>query len=533
MPRLVAVRVRFLPSFLPALYGCLLLLGPGACSPAQALAFNIGEVEAQFDSSLSVATSWGLRDADSRLVGASNGGAGKASTADAGRLNYSKGQVFSKVFKGVHDLQLTYGDSGLFVRGRYWYDFEQKDENTDFTPISDHGREEGARASGGQWLDAFVYHNYTVANLPGTVRAGRQVVNWGESTFIGNGINSINPVQDSALHRPGTELKDGLLPVSMLFASQALTDRLSVEAFYQLQWENSVADNCGTFFGSDLIAKGCNAGYSMNGQVVPRGRDRDARDGGQWGTALRWLGDDTDYGLYYLNYHSRTPMLSTRALANNADYFLEYPEDIHLFGASFSTTLVEGTAWRGEVSYRPNAPVQLNTNDLIQAVLGADADVSNRGYRRMPTTQLQTSLTHYFEEVLGAQRLTMVGEAGWVHVNGIDGADRYGRDGVFGSASGQGFVTRNAWGYRAKAILDYPSALLGVNLKPNVSWSHDVQGYGPNGLFNEGAKALSVGLAGDYQNTYTASVDLTEFWGGRYNVFTDRDYLSMNVGVNF
>jgi hypothetical protein len=139
----------------------------------------------------------GMRDADNSLVGLVNGGSGQSSTGDDGRLNFKKGETFSKIFKGIHDLELKYGDTGVFVRGKYWYDFELKDEDREFKPISDHGRKEGAKSSGGQILDAFVYHNYSIADLPGTVRAGKQVVSWGESTFIGNSINSINPVDVS------------------------------------------------------------------------------------------------------------------------------------------------------------------------------------------------------------------------------------------------------------------------------------------------------------------------------------------------
>ena len=52
------------------------------------------------------------------------------------------------------------------------------------------------------------------------MRAGKQVVNWGESTFIGGGINSINPIDVSAFRRPGAEIKEGLIPVNMLFGSR-------------------------------------------------------------------------------------------------------------------------------------------------------------------------------------------------------------------------------------------------------------------------------------------------------------------------
>ncbi len=574
----------------------------GCCAQAQAVSFNIGEIEGQFDSSLSVGASWGMRDADKKLVGIPNGGTGQASTGDDGRLNFKKGETFSKIFKGIHDLELKYGDSGVFVRGKYWYDFELQDEDREFKQISNNHRDEGARSSGYQLLDAFIYHNYSIGDLPGNVRVGKQVVSWGESTFIGNSINSINPIDVSAFRRPGAEIKEGLIPVNMVFASQSLTNQLSVEGFYQLNWQNTVVDNCGTFFGNDVVAHGCNSNYTVGspaiaplqpvaaafgqgfqvtreGVVVQRAPDREARDGGQFGAALRWLGDDTEYGLYFMNYHSRTPTvgtitantnlatlgriintgnalapgngvgLATGALLGNGQYYLDYPENIRLFGASFSTTLPTGTAWTGEISYRPNAPVQLNTTDLtlalvtplsptaspIRSTFGAD----NSGYRRKEITQIQSTMTQFFDQVLGAERLTLVGEAAFVHVGGLEAKSklRYGRDSVYGQygfgGDTDGFVTANSWGYRARAILDYNNVFAGINLKPNLSWSHDVSGYGPNGLFNQGAKAISVGVDADYRNTYTASLSYTDFFGGDYNTLTDRDFLALSFGVNF
>ena len=572
----------------------------GCCAQAQAVSFNIGEIEGQFDSSLSVGASWGMRDADKSLVGTVNGGTGQASTGDDGRLNFKKGETFSKIFKGLHDLELKYGDTGVFVRGKYWYDFELKDEDREFKQISDHNRKEGAKSSGAQILDAFVYHNYSLGDLPGTVRAGKQVVSWGESTFIGNSINSINPIDVSAFRRPGAEIKEGLIPVNMLFASQSLTNQLTVEGFYQLEWDQTVLDNCGTFFGGDVAADGCTNNYTVGspaiaplqpiaaargqgfvvtreGVVVQRAGDRDARDSGQFGAALRWLGDDTEYGLYFMNYHSRTPMVGTitantnlatiggiaaaapagfgSALAQSTmlgrgQYYLDYPEDIRLYGASFSTTLPTGTAWTGEISYRPNAPVQLNTTDLTLALINPIAGnaaspisssfgADNKGYRRKEITQIQSTMTQFFDQVLGAERLTLVGEAAIVHVGGLEDKSklRYGRDSVYGAYGFQGdtdgFVTSTSWGYRARAILDYNNVFAGINLKPNLSWSHDVAGYGPNGLFNKGAKAISVGVDADYRNTYTASLSYTDFFGGDYNTLTDRDFLALSFGVNF
>jgi len=560
-------------------------------APAFGVTFNIGEIEGQFDSSLSVGASWSVRGADPDMIGTRNGGQASSQTNDDGRLNFKKGETFSKIFKGIHDLELKYGDTGVFIRGKYWYDFELKDEHRLLYDIDDHDRKEAAQSSGAQILDAFIYHNYNIADLPGSVRVGKQVVSWGESTFIQNSINSINPVDVAAFRRPGAEIKEGLIPVNMLYVSQGLTDSLSAEAFYQLEWDQTVLDNCGTFFtGTDVLADGCDkrlafAGSDLNPdpaagyRFVGRIGDRDARDSGQYGVALRWFAEqlnDTEFGLYAMNYHSRTPIFSTVVgtgpfAANpvtgeaSAKYFAEYPEDIRLYGLSFSTT-AGSTAIAGEISHRPNMPLQLNSTDLtLGAVLpigflGNPVFTSGhattaagdeiRGYVRKPFTQAQVTVTQFFDQVMGADRLTLVGEVGYNHIGDINQNElRFGRDPVFGSgelSSGlcaalnaanpdecndKGFFTTTSWGYRARAILDYPDVFAGVNLKPSLSWSHDVDGYGPN--FIEGSKAVSLGLDAEYQNTYTTSLSYTDFFGGDYNTAIDRDFVALSFGVNF
>lgn len=655
-------------------------------APAFALSFNIGELEAQFDSSLSVGASWATSKPNQDLIGANNGGRGLSQTSDDSHLNFKRGETFSKIFKGVHDLELRYGDMGAFLRGKYWYDFELKDEDRPFKEISDKGRERLAKSSGAELLDAFIYYNYNIADLPGTVRLGKQVVSWGESTFIQGGINSINPADVSALRRPGAELKEAFIPVNMFYVGQSLTDNLSVEAFYQIEWDPTVVENCGTFFSQpDVVAPGCDnnlavlsaelndpqlmgaaalAGYPYNmspygeGVLVNRGADRTPKDDGQWGIAFRYMFEplDTEFGAYFMNYHSRMPIFSGQAgplgaylaagatgpavvenlitpavtalvtahcqaspadcaggtdalraqyaqavlaspqgqqaqaagtgvasamAAGAGNYFIEYPEDIRLYGLSFSTTLPTGTAWQGEISYRPNAPVQLNTTDVLYSALNPLTDVgpngykvsvldsvpggTTHGYRRKEITQIQTTFTHFVDQFMGASRMTLVGEVGWTHVGGLEDASeaRYGRDPIFGPgplANGvcetlnagtlapsadkrnlsrfcenDGFTTANSWGYRLRAVWEYPNAFLGVNLQPNLAWSHDVEGYspGPGGNFEEGRKAISVGLNADYQNTYTMNLSYTDFFDGKYSTQDDRDFVALSFGVNF
>lgn len=594
--------------------------------PAFGVSFNIGEIEGSFDSSLSVGASWSTAGRNKDLIGVNNGGKGLSQTSDDGHLNFDKGDSFSKIFKGIHDLELKYGDTGIFVRGKYWYDFALQNEDLDFKNVSNDNRKEGAKSSGGQILDAFVYHNYTIADQPGNVRLGKQVVSWGESTFIGGGINSINPIDVSAFRRPGAEIKEGLIPVNMFYVSQTLTDNLSAEAFYQLEWDQTVVDNCGTFFSQpDVIADGCSnnlrvlnkrstipgaalptlnaLGVDVNneGVLVKRGGDRDARDSGQFGVAMHYNFEplDTEFGAYFMNYHSRAPIFSATGAPNSAytrplgqlaalrplivagssQYFVEYPEDIRLYGLSFSTTLPTGTAWSGELSYRPNAPVQLSTTDILYAgvtpirgyenasVLKGTPGQDLHGYNRKEVTQFQTTFTHFFDQVMGATRLTTVGEIGVTHVGGLESKNeaRYGRDPVFGpgtlpggfcntlnnstaqgaglpnaaglntNCNNDGYTTATSWGYRARAIWEYPDVFAGVNLKPNVAWSHDVKGYspGPGGNFEEGRKAVSLGVDAEYQNTYTVGLNYTNFFGGKFTTVDDRDFIALSAGVNF
>jgi hypothetical protein len=255
--------------------------------------------------------------------------------------------------------------------------------------------------------------------------------------------------------------------------------------------------------------------------------------------------------------------------AATAEYFLEYPEDIRLYGLSFSTT-AGAIAVAGEISYRPNMPLALNSSDVtisalagsMAAALGSPIFTSGfaqprpgeefHGYVRKPVSQAQVTVTQFFDQVLAAERLTLVSEVGFNHLGDIDGsALRFGRDSIFGNGElpdnrncttianpvnpqncdDKGFYTANSWGYRARANLDYPNVFAGVNLKPSVAWSHDVDGYGPN--FNEGSKAVSVGLDADLRNTYSASLSYTDFFDGTYNTSTDRDFVALSVGVSF
>ncbi|SIS95031.1 DUF1302 domain-containing protein [Neptunomonas antarctica] len=566
------------------------LLAATIAGQAYGVEFQLGEVEGRFDSQLSVGASWRLKDADSNLISEPNGGTGAGSGSfDDGNQNFEQGEAFSKIFKGTHELRLTYENFGAFVRGKYWADFELKNgkrshghtENSyaaDAT-LNDDSFNDYAKFSGAEILDAYVYGYFDLGNMPLDVRLGRQVVNWGESTFIQGGINVINPFDVSAFRRPGSEIKEGLLPVNMAFASLGVTDNLSLEAFYQLSWEPTVEDGCGTYFSAnDFAAEGCNGirvnqgalngiadstYYNSTPYVVQRNANgkRDAKDGGQFGFALRYLAEDlnnTEFGLFFAKYHSRLPIISGVKTPDgnpfNSEYFVEYPEDIKMLGVSWNTNIGE-LAWSGEVSHKRDVPIQLNGPMLVASMLTLGTQTGNpandrvssaalgediQGYNSFDVTQAQTTLIKTVNHVMGASRLALIGELGWTHIHDFDEgttALKYGRSGVFGytTADDDGFVTQNSVGYVARALLSYPNAFSGVNLTPQVSFKHGISGYGPQpgAAFNEGQKSINLSLQADYLERYSAQVSYTNFFGGDYNELQDRDFISLSTSIAF
>lgn len=400
---------------------------------AQAVSFNRGELSGSFDTTLTMGALFRVQSRDPDLIGVANGGRAHSINGDNGNLNYDKGLV-SLAGRATHELKLSYGNLGAFVRGTYFYDVvNAKKSSTNgartnrFAFNSDTVERIGRDFD---LLDAFIYGDFAVGDSSNlSVRLGKQVLSWGESTFIQNGINSINPLDVSALRVPGSELKEGFLPVPIADINFSFNENISLEAFYQFKWDNTEPEAAGSFFstndaaspggerlfigfGNYLFTDSPNQGAVAGGNVfpvdrypnpllnnfrgvqsltpfgtvVPRSKDDTPSDSGQYGLALRIFAEElnnTEFGFYYTNLHSRVPVLSSvvgslsafqassSTFTQNSSYRAEYPEDIQLFGASFNTTIPFGISLQGEISFRKDQPLQLDDVELLQATLAA------------------------------------------------------------------------------------------------------------------------------------------------------------------
>ncbi len=684
--------------------GAVVLGGLLHAPPARAVEFGDGEFRGSLDTTISHGMTFRVEDRDGELAADTNG--------NDGDLNYDRG-IVSNTSKFTTDLDIGFGDFGAFVRTTGFIDFENQDGDRARTALSDAAKERVG--SNIDLLDAYVTGGFDVSGMAVDMRFGWHVLNWGESTFIPNGINAINPFDVSKLRLPGSELREALLPAGLASASVAPTETLTLEGFYQFDWEETHIDPVGSYFSStDYAGPGARkavisnvmerllpgeperwdrgfefgsltpainadlAAYSVpnprGGAPIPlpqrpqvafdadfasvlRGRDRTPDAEGQWGAALRYLAEDlnhTEFGFYFINYHSRLPTVGAQTASLDAlragiaaagavgaptsapggalssvvarqvtpqvteavtqsvgqavqaglidpaeapariqaevrrqvaelvgrevgqtvpgiagalaidrygeggNYFLEYPEDIQLFGVSFNTVVGNsGWALQGEYSMRPNAPLQRAERTVLEdglrpiiealglaaaapqnlpAYLASYRPTNVQGYIEREVSQVQATATRVFGPMLGADSVVFITEAALMHVHDMPDKDTNPLESPAGGvlAEGKADADATSWGYRFAARLDYSNVIDAVNLHPYVQFLHDVSGNSPapSGPFVEGRTAITIGLRADYLSSWQADLSYTRL-AGEGNELADRDFVSLSVKYSF
>ncbi len=574
-----------------------------------AIPFQLGPIAATIDSTVSAGVSLRTEGPDAALVGITNGGTARSVNDDDGNIGFESGDLTSANIKVSHDLEFKYSNLGVFSRVSYFYDHTSSEadkledrKNAAGNIIANRSRgnyELGARGRdrlGAEFrlLDLFAYGNFDIGGRGLSLRAGKQVINWGESTFIGNSINVINPVDVSRLRAPGAELKEALLPTPIISAQFQITGDLSIEGIYLAAYDKTQIDPRGSFFSTnDFISDDGNRAVVSFGRReddnfinrvpagpnnpnsasvwLPRDPTRDPKNTtNQYGFALRYFAEplnNTEFGLFMLKYHSRTPLVSAiRGGASNVTsttptcstsavmgcrgtFFSEFPSDIELYGLSFNTTAPFGIAVQGEYSFRPNQPIQVSGTEILLSALGAPSAISGtpqsevratpyalgdyiQGYRDVTMHQAQVTMTKAFGPTFGAQQFVLLGEAGVTHLELPDNV-RFGGPGAGlpacgfntpvtvanGSCQSEGFANDNSWGYRLVSRFDYENVIGAVQMSPRLAFAQDVNGVGPN--FNEGTKAITLGLGFNYLQRWQADLGYTSFFGGRTYAGTD------------
>jgi hypothetical protein len=446
--------------------------------------------------------------------------------SDDGNNNFDKGDMTQNQLNFSIDADIQYGDSGLFLRGRGWYDNVYDDNSlSSAKPFQKDGLD--VHKSQVELLDAFFYSTIDLDWRTLNIRIGDQVVSWGESMFVTGGISSAQgPIDAVKANAPGVELKDIFMPVGQVFAEIDLTYSLSIAAYYQYDWEKSRIDAPGSYF-SVLDAWGYGAVGDMTdlGLPVVENKPKD----NQWGIALRYLAEElnnTEFGFYLLEYNDTLPSIRLLPPVFGPEVALTYGEGIKLYGASFGTVFGD-TNISGEISYRENQPLQLNIPGAFY-------------YGTGETIQAQVSIIHIVGDTPLADNITLFGEIGHnrarsvnsdfvstalaIDVNDVDNALDNGQKGSI-------FVGR------AKA--DYFNILPATDMSVAVTYRQDFGGTAPTAFQSvEDRKDLSLKVDFIYGNhsfgaSYVAYLtDLDDIAGSGKpielgHLHADRDYASV------
>src|SRR5215469_4004239 len=318
-----------------AAFAACLAVAVGPRAYAFTFSSGSGDWTGSWDTTIGYGQGWRIVNPDCRLIAIANGGCGYSPNIDDGDLNYLHKKVFTEALTGVTELQLKYKDkAGIFVRASGLYDFSVMGNNVDRTPLSHEAK--GVVGSYTRWLDAFAFLRFDLGSLPSEIRAGRQVVDWGESTFIPGGLNSVNYFDVTALQVPGSELKQALLPDTMVMFNSQLTKELSTQLLYLFTWHPDIIEPTGAYFSTnDIIGAGSNqkavlgfgaisdmgvdfsslgGGLIKDFQSIPRLPDHKPSEAGQYGINFKYylpnFGQGTQLGFYFLNYTSRVPVVS-------------------------------------------------------------------------------------------------------------------------------------------------------------------------------------------------------------------------------
>lgn len=380
--------------------------GALVCAAASAATINTGVegLDASWVSNLTAGIGVRTKSPSCSLTGSTANSCGSSantaqwSNGDDGDLNYRKNQAYTGFTSVTSELLLSAPGQGykFLVRGTGMVDFLA--DHTQRTELTTSVKDQAVHS--GQLLDLWLQKDIHVGEQSGHIRAGNQVINWGESYFAAGGINATNSIDNQKLLIPGTQLKQALLPAPMLSIASSLPGGFSTEAYYQLQWNGNRYPPVGTFWSaSDVFGRGAQpASYNINNYNVS-GTDAATIAGAnsknsqylnsinqnlvnnvysgspyfsggtpytavlpgnkpQYGLRFGYKPQELDmsFGFYYENYTDKAPVASYLATGSAQWSYLSRRS---LYGVSTNFQLADW-AFGAELSYRPHDAVSMS-----------------------------------------------------------------------------------------------------------------------------------------------------------------------------
>ncbi|MFZ5957790.1 DUF1302 domain-containing protein [Pseudomonas knackmussii] len=470
---------------------------------------------------------------------------------DDGDRNFSTGLISNR-FDLLSELDIKYGDAGARLSGAAWYDSVYNQSNDNNSPATvnavsvahDHFTDNTEKLHGRdvELLDAFAYGGTDVGSTHLSGRLGQFTQIYGESLFFGaNGIANAQSTVDLVKLQsvPSSQFKEILLPTKQVSGNWQLSDTVSVGAYYQFEWNKTRLPASGSYFSvGDFVGEGNESVYFPTGRLL-RSDSIKAKNSGQFGAQMKFSVSDWEFGLYAARYHEKTPITYFRpaALVPGADdtYVNVYPEDVKVYGASFSTLVGEANV-AGEVSMRVDTPLA-PTGGVV--ITGMDADNNNHAaYPIGDSLHANLSMINVYGGSALWDGASFVGELAFNRRLKVkENADQLDPN-----------TTRDAYSLRFTFEPQYFQVSPGVDVQVPVTVGYTPYGRSsvtPQAFSPEHGGDLTIALKADYQKAWYASLSYTNFFGAGgsivddSNAYTfkqtlkDRDFIAFSIQHTF
>ncbi len=263
----------------------------GATLPAMAGSFDFLGMDGQYQVQAAYSAAMRLHDPDDRIIDTAPAASiplpdylklPESNNYDDGDRNFKKHSLVNNRLSLLGEIQLSYGDYGILVRGDAFYDdvYHRKNDNTSPAPdqpgatinkteLPTNRFSDDAEYYDGQrvrLLDAYVYGSWYLTDEAAlNVRVGRHIAAWGESLFFAGIALAQSPADATKATVPGADVKSILLPVNQVSMQLALNDRLTILGQYKLEYKPTELNPVGEFFSvADVVGPGAEFIYGID-----------------------------------------------------------------------------------------------------------------------------------------------------------------------------------------------------------------------------------------------------------------------------
>ncbi|WP_084183393.1 DUF1302 domain-containing protein [Nevskia soli] len=464
---------------------------------------------------------------------------------DADR-NFKAGSLINNRATGLGELQFHWKNYGIVASGDGFFDqvYHHPNDNdspsTVNTTLPNSHWTDGARYYDGQrvrLLDAYAYGDFSFFDMNLNVRAGQQLVAYGQSLFL-SGIALAQSRADATKSViPGAEVKSILLPTNQISFRLGINNELSMVGYYKLAFRATEIFPEGDFFSpADAVGPGATFVYgSANplyggpgecsglltnfhigntpapltpalenlvctllfpvGQLLnapktinaTRGPDIKPSDFGQYGGGLEYqLTSRTNVAFYYLRYDDTNPSVNL-----NVGYapFGFNP----ITGAPVTTQIINQPVPNTyNVKYFDGIHLYGGTFSTVLGPFNVAGEVNFRDgtdlpidstisgvvspvYTRGQTTQALLSAIYVNNPKFFFDDLAVTAEAGYLHVNDVDPVAS--SPGIITHGNGDVlFYNRNSWGFQTLTIPTKHNIFNGWDMSTPISFGMLVKG---------------------------------------------------------